>query len=115
MGNEAMGRLLGINAEGANDDGTMPLSVGEVLHGQPIGQLGIDILQGGSPIWMKWEDFLDSLVEDGAKAASQNFRQGDIQSPCSGESTPTTAADNSCRRSSTARKSLPRLSSANLS
>lgn len=114
MGNEAMGRWLGINAEEANDDGTMPLSVGEILRGQLISKLGIDILQGGSPIWMKWEDFLDSVVEGGAKAAAQNFGQEDVQSPCSGESTPTTATDNSHRTSSTARKSLSRLSSANL-
>lgn len=54
MGNDAMGRLLGVNTEASIETGG-PLSTSEGLQGQAVGQLGIDILQGSSPIWMNWE------------------------------------------------------------
>jgi len=55
MANDAMGHLLGIDTDDTADDAVMRLSMSETFRGQPIGQLGIDILQGGSPIWMNWE------------------------------------------------------------
>lgn len=114
VGNEAVGRLLGINPQDTNRDSTMQLSVSEILRGRPIGQLGIDILQEGSPIRMDWEDFLDNLVEGGTRPAAQNFGQEEIESLSSAESTPTDFTDNSRRISSIEPERLPRLSSANL-
>jgi hypothetical protein len=53
LGNDAMGRLLGIDLD--LQDGGEALSVTDALQGQTMSQLGIDILQGGSPIWINWE------------------------------------------------------------
>lgn len=61
LGNDAMGRLLGINPLTVSTESGVPLSVSEILRDQHINQLGIDILQGGSPIWMKWEVSCDEF------------------------------------------------------
>jgi PAS domain-containing protein len=50
LANEAMGRLLGIDFESAQD-----LSISEVLQDKTMGELGVDILQNGSPILITWE------------------------------------------------------------
>jgi PAS domain S-box-containing protein len=69
LGNEAMGRLLGLDVAGALDsvetgDGSHPLSVTDVLRGQTLSQIGIDMLQDGRPVWVSWERFLDNLAEE---------------------------------------------------
>lgn len=52
VANEAMGRLLGIDFEStAHHD----LSISEALQDKSMGDLGIDILQNGSPILVSWE------------------------------------------------------------
>jgi hypothetical protein len=52
VANEAMGRLLGIDFEStAYHD----FSISEVLQDKTMGELGIDILQNGSPLMMTWE------------------------------------------------------------
>jgi hypothetical protein len=52
VANEAMGRLLGIDFEStAYHD----FSISDVLHDKTMGELGIDILQNGSPLMMTWE------------------------------------------------------------
>jgi PAS domain-containing protein len=50
LANEAMGRLLGIDFESIQD-----LSISEVLQDKTMGELGVDILQNGSPILVTWE------------------------------------------------------------
>jgi PAS domain-containing protein len=50
LANEAMGRLLGIEFECIHD-----LSISEVLRDKTMGELGVDILQNGSPILVTWE------------------------------------------------------------
>lgn len=52
VANEAMGRLLGINFESTafND-----MSISQVLQDKFMGDLGIDILQNGSPLLVSWE------------------------------------------------------------
>lgn len=52
LANEAMGRLLGIEFECTATQG---LSVTEALRGQSMAELGVDILQNGSPIMVSWE------------------------------------------------------------
>jgi hypothetical protein len=64
LANEAMGRLLdveGLEGDTASDDGISAL---DRLKGQTLSQMGIDMLQDGRPVWVTWESFLDSLVED---------------------------------------------------
>jgi len=52
VANEAMGRLLGIDFEST---AFHDLSISEVLQDKSMGELGIDILQNGSPILISWE------------------------------------------------------------
>lgn len=52
LANEAMGRLLGIDFESTVGEG---VTVTEALRGRGPGELGIDILQNGSPILVSWE------------------------------------------------------------
>lgn len=52
LANEAMGRLLGIDWSATAVEG---LSVTDVLMGKNISELGIEILQNGSPVLVSWE------------------------------------------------------------
>jgi hypothetical protein len=55
LANEAMGKLLGIDpSELANEEGPVA-TITDILHGQPMSQLGIEILAHGSPILISWE------------------------------------------------------------
>jgi PAS domain S-box-containing protein len=58
--NEAMGTLLGVVPETATQPG--PSSVFDLLRGQSLSQVGVDMLQDGRPVWIDWEQFFDSLV-----------------------------------------------------
>ncbi|KAI1876146.1 hypothetical protein JX265_000604 [Neoarthrinium moseri] len=64
LANEAMGRLLGLPVDApAHQNG---LTVLDQLRGQTLSQVGVDMLQDGRPVWVSWDDLLDSLVTDGA-------------------------------------------------
>jgi hypothetical protein len=52
LANEAMGRLLDI---GFDSTAYHDLSISEVLQDKTMGDLGIDILQNGSPVLITWE------------------------------------------------------------
>ena len=52
LANEAMGRLLDIDFEST---ALHDFSISEVLQEKTMGDLGIDILQDGSPILITWE------------------------------------------------------------
>lgn len=56
LANDAMGLLVGLDnynsEEGEEDDG---VSVGDLLRGQTLSQIGIDLIQDGQPIWVSWE------------------------------------------------------------
>lgn len=57
LANEAMGKLLGIDVRQECErepSGAIP-SVTDVVFGQSLAQLGIDMLHRGSPVWVKWE------------------------------------------------------------
>lgn len=103
VANEAMGRLLGIDFEStAHHD----LSISEALQDKSMGDLGIDILQNGSPILVSWEDFLDCIVQD----ASTN---GEHDESGSGHTTPTAGPRAQPANSQSQGKIAP-LSSSNL-
>lgn len=64
MGNEAMGRLLGLeegNGDALSDDWISPM---DKFKGQTLSQLGIDMLDKGRPVWVTWEAFLENLSND---------------------------------------------------
>ncbi|TKA67636.1 hypothetical protein B0A49_07737 [Cryomyces minteri] len=94
LANEAMGRLLGIDlvaaAEQETDDnysGSI-LSASDVLQGKSMGQLGIDVLQNGTP------EFLDTIVNEATKAAEAKEPTNGKDHLRSGESTPTATNQN---------------------
>ena len=71
LANEAMGRLLGLeptdkleelDANEKNGDEEAPTV--DMLRGQSLSQLGIDMVQDGQQIWVSWDKFLDSLADD---------------------------------------------------
>ncbi|CAK4030861.1 histidine kinase hhk6p [Lecanosticta acicola] len=82
LANEAMGRLLGIDPEPVDqehvDDTLMdPLerlasrdmkSATDILYGVTLGQIGLDLLQNGGPVFVAWEDFLETVVDDASRA-----------------------------------------------
>ncbi|KAI4957605.1 hypothetical protein J4E86_004744 [Alternaria arbusti] len=105
LANEAMGRLFGIDLEGDHD-----LSIAEALQDKTMGDLGVDILQNGSPILITWESFLDCVIDD--SIASSLDEDGDSHMG-SGHTTPT-AATMPSRGEPKSTKPLPRLSSTNL-
>lgn len=78
LANEAIGRLLGIDldeAEEEEEDKTEPQpeeldaeSTADILQGKTLGELGIDLLQGGNAVFVSWEDILQNVVDDAAQA-----------------------------------------------
>lgn len=60
LANEAMGRLLGLSPDG---DSTEPYHHGDggrtsgvdLLIGQSLSQIGVDMIQSGQRIWVSWE------------------------------------------------------------
>ncbi|KAL6711984.1 hypothetical protein ACN47E_003027 [Coniothyrium glycines] len=107
LANEAMGRLLDIDfASTAYHESTITAVLGD----KTMGELGIDILQNGSPVLISWEDFLDSVLDDAiAKSLAEDYddRMG------SGHTTPT-AARTPQQGDPPEAKPLPKLSSTNL-
>ncbi len=60
LANEAVGRLLGLDtlqeSRGTTADGDEErIPVAEMLRGQSLSQIGIDMVQDGQQIWVSWE------------------------------------------------------------
>ncbi|KAJ2895643.1 Two-component system protein A [Zalerion maritima] len=62
LANEAMGRLLSMDP--SVDEHGLQSTVLERLRGQTLAQVGIDVLQDGRPLWISWENLLDSITSD---------------------------------------------------
>ncbi|GAB7341487.1 hypothetical protein MBLNU457_7716t2 [Dothideomycetes sp. NU457] len=91
LANEAMGRILGMDPSYLpEEEGTPPLtriptgprSASDILHGVPMSSMGIDLLQNGSPVWVTWDEFLDSVLKDAERDAytdtSSQSDQGEL-------------------------------------
>jgi PAS domain S-box-containing protein len=85
LANEAMGRLLGIDLDYTHDTHPEPhdvphilkrrestdlQSATEVLYGNTLGDLGLDLLQNGSPVFVAWDNFLDTVIDDACRVQS---------------------------------------------
>ncbi|EFZ03544.2 autoinducer 2 sensor kinase/phosphatase luxQ [Metarhizium robertsii ARSEF 23] len=88
LANEAMGRMMGLTSETTSqDDATAAL---EHLRGQTLSQIGIDMLQDGRPVWITWESFLDSLVQEvGIRPPASHAQQPQVSQANPGDATPT--------------------------
>ena len=67
LANDAMGRLLGLEEHRAkceDSEQEEDTSVLDMLRGQSLTQLGVDMIQNGQPIWVSWEKLLDVLAEE---------------------------------------------------
>ncbi|KAI4205637.1 MAG: hypothetical protein LQ346_001421 [Caloplaca aetnensis] len=68
LANDAMGRLLGLDTTFQDrslvdvDEAHLPIS--DLLRGQSLSQIGVDMLQDGQRIWVSWDKFLDTLAEE---------------------------------------------------
>ncbi|KAJ9643273.1 hypothetical protein H2204_002169 [Knufia peltigerae] len=56
LANSAAGRLLGVDQDGVDT------TVTDILRGQSLSQIGIDMVSEGAPVWVSWEKFLDNLA-----------------------------------------------------
>lgn len=83
LANESMGKLLGIEmnddhdhhendaADGATLDRVesgRARSATNILYGASLTELGLDLIQGGNPVFVAWGDFLKTLVDDASRA-----------------------------------------------
>ncbi|KAL8842550.1 MAG: hypothetical protein Q9170_000504 [Blastenia crenularia] len=68
LANDAMGRLLDLDTsldDHLLDDGHQGQSaIGDLLRGQSLSQIGVDMLQDGQRIWVSWDKFLDTLADE---------------------------------------------------
>lgn len=86
MANEAMGRLLGLGQQISEDDDA-PETVLEILKGQTLSQIGIDMISDGSPVWVDWGKFLDRLAH-GVVSDDDEPTKDKLEQIRSGETTP---------------------------
>lgn len=72
--NDAMGRLLGFDSleELHRSEGQESAPVTDMLLGQSLSQIGVDMVQDGQPIWVSWEKFFDELADEMEMDALQN-------------------------------------------
>lgn len=95
LANEAMGRLLGLlpeTNEAISEESSRLLL--DHLNGQSLSQIGIDMIQNGRPVWVAWDTFFQSLVDDlSVRHAETSKGLSQLQSPHSqhqqGDKTPT--------------------------
>ena len=66
LANDAFGLLIGLNRyeieEGDSESEEKELAIADLLEGQSLSQIGIDMIQDGQPIWVDWEVSDDLLV-----------------------------------------------------
>lgn len=116
LANEALGRLFGINStltapsdtssidtHGLTRVDSGPLSATDILYGVSLGSLGIDLLQNGTPIWVTWDEFLESLLSD---ALAERDTPANLEVP-EGESTPKVSAVDTETAANARRPSTP--------
>ncbi|KIX93076.1 uncharacterized protein Z520_11133 [Fonsecaea multimorphosa CBS 102226] len=93
LANSAVGRLLGADQDDPD------FNVNDFLKGQTLSQLGIDMVSdGGVPVWVSWERFLDNLASDLHSAARDRLPSGNLlRDVKSGETTPMGVAGTAAR------------------
>ncbi|KAK8175368.1 hypothetical protein IWX90DRAFT_464139 [Phyllosticta citrichinensis] len=113
LANEAMGRLLNLEKCVSDvQDFDIIRTVTDTLRGRSMAEIGVDMLQDGSPIWISWEDFLDSVWK---QATEQSLTEADDSADDSGDgSSDDTPTRTPVPPPQDAKPELPRLSRSNL-
>ncbi|KKY25144.1 putative histidine kinase hhk6p [Phaeomoniella chlamydospora] len=92
LANEALGRLLGLKDGDSADirSSTAGYSVTDMLKGQSLSQIGVDMIQDGVPVWVSWDKFLDNLASSAISTNPRpaSFAAHNLESIPSGSSTP---------------------------
>ncbi|KAF2221729.1 hypothetical protein BDZ85DRAFT_264300 [Elsinoe ampelina] len=98
LANEAIGRLLQIdpNQRHETDPNHNDLtrvdsgfrSATDVLYGVSLGTLGIDLLQNGAPVWVTWEEFLESVLSDAVDEKTPSVKNSSSSDNGDGDLTP---------------------------
>ncbi|KAK1755331.1 putative signal transduction histidine-protein kinase [Echria macrotheca] len=89
LANDAMGRLLGMS-EASSQEADHIGPIAESLRGQSLSQVGVDLTQGGAPVWVDWELFLDQVA---VEMAVRKTPQAGSPVLGNGYATPTPAVD----------------------
>ncbi|KIV91710.1 hypothetical protein PV10_06224 [Exophiala mesophila] len=86
VANSALAKLLGLDH---SDPDTTPT---DLLRGQTLSQIGIDLVSDGAPVWVSWDKFLDNVAA-GFKYAPEEINTPGESLPgiSSGETTPTSS------------------------
>jgi PAS domain S-box-containing protein len=90
LANEAVGRLLGLKDGDEQEIGALSghdQNMTDLLKGQTLSQIGVDMMQDGIPIWVSWEKFLDNFA-DGLDNSESEREQSALSAIHSGETTP---------------------------
>ncbi|KAK8186387.1 hypothetical protein BC567DRAFT_8263 [Phyllosticta citribraziliensis] len=113
LANEAMGRLLNLEKCVSDvQDIDIVQTVTDTLRGRSMAEIGVDMLQDGSPIWISWEDFLDSVWK---QATEPSLTEADDSADESGDgSSDDTPTGTPVPPLHDAKPQLPRLSRSNL-
>lgn len=85
LANESMARILGIE-QGLPAQNCFPggllnrmspgaKSATDILYGGTLSSLGFDLLQDGNPVWISWDDFLTSVLDDASRSDISRSRQ----------------------------------------
>ncbi|EXJ77867.1 hypothetical protein A1O3_09026 [Capronia epimyces CBS 606.96] len=73
LANSAVGRLLGAGQDDTDRTAT------DVLKGQALSQIGLDLVSDGQSIWVDWDKFLDNLA-DGLQSVRQSGKTASTSS-----------------------------------
>jgi PAS domain S-box-containing protein len=87
LANEAMGRMMGIISDQSSDEESA--NTIDLLRGQTLSQVGIDMLQDGRPVWVTWEAFFDTLVQELGSRQPASEQRPTSRSGGAGDATPT--------------------------
>ena len=69
LANESMGRLLGLKGGKFSDaqSSVGTYTVADMIKGQSLTQIGVDMVQEGAPVWVSWDKFLDNLAMESSQ------------------------------------------------
>lgn len=101
LANAALGRLLGVDQDGTDTTAT------DILRGQTLSQIGIDMVSDGVPMWISWERFLDNVASGLSSVPKNTTSQGEfLPGVQMEEATPTASPSSHQGRSPRASRTL---------
>ncbi|KAL8988517.1 MAG: hypothetical protein Q9169_008542 [Polycauliona sp. 2 TL-2023] len=90
-----MGRLLGLDVrqeKALKNEDRDQIPISDILRGQSLSQIGVDMLQDGQRIWVSWDKFLNGLADEldldepAADAPTEKETDGHVREQSNGDS-----------------------------